>query len=76
VIPPNGDQPFQFVAVFQEIVNRLIGAFAGDDGYFGVGGLSCLSHVESLLNEKKSITVGPASQLHRENPGQLKSSWD
>src|SRR6185369_10851124 len=44
VVAANGDQPLQLVSVFEQIIDRLVGAFAGDDGYFGFGGLSCLGH--------------------------------
>jgi hypothetical protein len=38
-IAADGDEPFQLVAIFQEIVDRLVGSLARDDGDLGVGGL-------------------------------------
>ena len=38
MIAADGHQPFQFIAVFQKIIDRLIGALARDNGDFGVGG--------------------------------------
>ena len=43
LVPANGHQPFQFVTVFQQVVDRLVGAFAGDNGYLGVGGFSYIA---------------------------------
>jgi hypothetical protein len=43
-ISSDRDEPFEFVTIFQEIIDRLVRSFAGDNSHFRVYGLFRLGH--------------------------------
>jgi len=61
-ISVDGDEPIQLIAIFQQIIDRLVRAFVGDDGNFGVGRFACLGHqtaswIVKVISEPADTTM-------------------
>src|SRR5215470_12680208 len=70
VIAADGDEPLQLIAILEQIVNRLVSAFAGDNRDFRVGGLFGLGHGTCLLLSAK-VYIRPSSCTTRGERVQL-----